>query len=71
MSLKVNKVEIYKEIGGELNIPPTEVEKVVKSQFKLVAEVMKEGKFRPIRLPYFGVFFVRPGRIPYLTRKDV
>ena len=29
---------------------------------------MKKGKFESVRLPYFGKFSVKPGRVKHITK---
>ena len=60
------KKELIQLIATEYGLPLQEVEKIVSSQFKLVAKTMAEGKFEAIRLPFFGVFKAKPGRIKSL-----
>jgi hypothetical protein len=38
-------------------------------QFKFVAEIMKEPGFQSIRLPYFGKFHAKKGRIAHINEK--
>jgi|TARA_R100000030_G_scaffold98550_1_gene88644 nucleoid DNA-binding protein len=45
------------------------VEAIVTSQFKHVAKVMSSGKFESVRLPYFGKFSVKKGRVKYINRE--
>ena len=61
------KKELIRILATKYNLPLKEVEKVVNSQFKLAAKTMSEGKFEAIRLPSFGVFKVKPGRLKYLN----
>ena len=58
--------EIINAISAEFNVPPHIVEKIVKSQFRYVAQVMREKTLEPIRLQYLGVFAVKPNRLKYL-----
>ena len=37
-------------------------------QFKFVSSIIDEGKFKTIRLPYFGKFHVNKNRLKYLTK---
>lgn len=48
-------------------MPLQTINKIVSHQFKYVSEIIKEGNFDTIRLPYFGKFSVNPKRVKYLT----
>ena len=63
---KVNRDEIYAEIAKKLNVPKEEVKKAVKHQFWYVHNVIKEGNYESVRLPYFGIFKVNPNRLDIL-----
>jgi len=77
MLKKKGKAELIQILATEHSLPLEEIEKMVSSQFKLVRDTMKEGKFEAVRLPFFGVFKAKPGRIAsvqgrklrYATRK--
>jgi nucleoid DNA-binding protein len=60
---------IIQKLATKYNLPLGVVEKAVFHQFKYVTEVMKEGKFEAVRLPYFGKFWAKKGRIKHLNRK--
>jgi nucleoid DNA-binding protein len=64
---KVDKAEIYKQIADETGISKDKVKDAVKQQFWAVHKVMKEDNSDAIRLPYFGIFKVKPGREDYLN----
>jgi nucleoid DNA-binding protein len=48
-------------------LPLKEVKKIIKSQFKCVSQTMAEGKFESVRLPKFGIFRVKPGRLKHIN----
>jgi len=56
-------LEIYKELAKEFKLPEKVIEEVCRSQFDYVAEVIKEGKYEPVRLHFLGLFFVKPERV--------
>ena len=58
---------IYK-LANKYNLPLNKIEEIVNYQFKYVTDVMKKGEFNSIRLPYFGKFSVKKGRIAYITK---
>lgn len=59
--------KIVQLLATEYELPLKEVDKIRKSQFKCVRDTMAKGNFDPIRLPKFGIFRVKPGRIKYVT----
>ena len=61
--------KIIEELSIKYNLPKPIIEKVVRDQFKFTAEVIAKGEFRPMRLPYLGVFGVKPGRLEKLNKK--
>jgi nucleoid DNA-binding protein len=61
------KKKLIQVLATKYDLPLNEVEKIVNSQFKLVAKTMSEGKFEAIRLPFFGVFRVNKNRVKYIT----
>lgn len=63
---KVNKDKIYQDIADKLNITEKQVKKAVEHQFQFVHNTIKEGNFDAVRLPYFGVFKVKPRRLEHL-----
>lgn len=54
------------KVAAELNLDPELVEKVVRSQFKFVKDVMESGNMQSVMLPYFGKFAVKESRLKYL-----
>jgi nucleoid DNA-binding protein len=60
---------IIQKLATKYNLPLQKVEEIVFYQFKYVTDVMKEGKFAAIRLPYFGAFSAKSERIAYLNEK--
>jgi len=61
--------KIIEEISIKYNLPRLTVEKIVKDQFRYTASIMAKGDFTPVRLPYLGVFGVKPGRLEKLNNK--
>jgi len=60
---------IYNELSKEFNLPPHIVERIVKSQFRYVAHIMRSKTLEPIRLHHLGVFAIKPNRLKYLIEK--
>lgn len=59
--------EIIKKLAVELNIDDLELlEKVVRSQFKFVKDVIESGEQESVHLTYFGKFAIKPNRLKYL-----
>lgn len=63
------KKEIIQILATKHNLPLSQVEAVIDYQFTYVSKTMKEGKFESIRLPKFGKFSVKPGRLKYIQKK--
>ena len=61
------KSKIIQVLATEHGLSLKEVEKIVNSQFKCVADTMREKEFDSVRLLKFGVFRVIPGRVKYVT----
>ena len=62
---------IIQKLATKYNLPLNKVEEAVFYQFKYVSEVIKTGKFEPVRLPYLGKFHVLPGRLKHLNNGEV
>lgn len=58
--------ELIKEISGKLDIDEEVVEKVVRSQFRFVRDVMEAGEKDSVMIHYFGKFAVKPNRFKFL-----
>ena len=63
------KSELIDQLARKYNIPQHEVTKAVEYQFKYTAGIIRKGNFEAVRLPYFGVFRVHPGRVKHLNKK--
>jgi len=68
MSTKKEK-KIIIQLATKHNLSLHAIEDVVFHQFKFVAEIMKQPDFQMIRLPYFGKFHAKKGRIAHLNEK--
>lgn len=66
-----NLDRLYAKIAKEHGIPIKEVKKVFKSQFSLAYKTIGLFKDIAIRLPYIGVFRVKPGRRKYLDSLEI
>lgn len=62
--------KIIAKIAGENNLDYDLVEKVIKSQFKFVADTMSEGNFESVMLHHLGKFAVKPKRLEKF-QKDI
>lgn len=62
--------QIAKDISYEENVYPHVAEEIIKSQFKLVADVMIEGSTRPVRLRHLGVFVAKKRFREFSTLKE-
>ena len=65
-----NKEEIIYMLATKYNLPIKTITEIVNYQFKYVTKIMTEGNFEPIRLPYFGKFSVKAGRLKYIKSKN-
>ena len=66
-TLKMSKRLIIYKLANKYNLPLQKIEEIINFQFKYVTEVMKEGNFDSVRLPYFGKFSANKHRIKYIT----
>jgi nucleoid DNA-binding protein len=60
--------EIIYFLANKYDLPLQEVKSMVDSQFKFIKEIIEEGEFDTIRLPYFGKFTVDLGRVKHINR---
>lgn len=58
--------DIVNKVAKQLNIDEEIVNKVVRSQFKFVKDVIESGEMQSIHLAYFGKFAIKPNRLKYL-----
>jgi len=59
--------KIIQILATKHELPLKEVNRIVNSQFKCVAETMREGDFEKVRLPKFGSFRAKKLRIKHVT----
>ena len=57
---------ILQKLSMKYNLPINKIEEIVFYQFKYAANIIREGKFESIRIPYFGKFTAHPTRVRYL-----
>ena len=65
---KGNKKEIIYTLANKYNISLNAADKIISSQFKFIAKVMKQGNFDTIKLPYFGKFTVNKKRVEHINK---
>jgi nucleoid DNA-binding protein len=63
-----DKREIIHYLANKYNLPLSKIEEMVNHQFKVVSDVMGEGEFSTVRIPYFGKFSVNPNRVKHINR---
>lgn len=63
---KADKNAIAETVSDKMDVSTDKVLEAVQFQFLYVAQVMKAGDFRSVRLPYFGIFNVKEGRVEAL-----
>jgi len=61
---------ILQRLATKYDLPIQKIEEAVYYQFKYVHNVMKEGNFESIRLPYLGKFHVLESRLKYLQNHE-
>lgn len=61
--------KIIDKLAEKYKLPKPIIEKIISSQFKFVADTMASGEMTPVRLPYLGVFAVKPNRLKKLNEK--
>lgn len=66
MTVKVLAENIAKETG----LDPDIVEKVIRSEFKLVRDEIRSGDWNPVKLQYLGKFAVKPNRMKYVEEYE-
>lgn len=64
----MSKDLIIYRLANKYNLPLSKVEEIINYQFKYVSDVMKKGEFESVRLPYFGKFSVKPGRLKHMNK---
>lgn len=60
--------QIISDIAKKLEIDEDVVNKVVRSQFKFVKDVMESGNMDSIHLSYFGKIAVKPNRLTHMSK---
>ena len=66
----MSKKTIIQQLATKYNLPLQTVEQIINYQFKFVSDVIKQGNFQSIRLPYFGKFHVNKNRLKYIQEKS-
>jgi nucleoid DNA-binding protein len=66
-----NKDEIIHILATKYNLSIKTVTEIVNHQFKYVNKTIAKGDFKAVRLPYFGKFSVKAGRLKYIQNKNV
>ncbi len=68
-----NLDKIYGEIATEMGLSKKDVRSIAESQFVFVANTIREKELNDVRLQFFGLFKVKPGRLQHLSEgsKDI
>lgn len=66
----MNQKILIQKLATKYNLPLHKVEEAVYYQFKYTHNVMKEGKFEAVRLPFLGKFHVLESRLKYLQKDE-
>jgi hypothetical protein len=56
-------------LASKYNLPISKVEEAVYHQFKYTSQIIRQGNFEAVRLPYLGKFHVNPGRLKHLNER--
>ncbi len=67
--MSTKQKEIIQRLATKHNLPLSKIESIINYQFKFVGEIIKKGKFKAVRLPYFGKFSVNKGRLQHIQDK--
>jgi len=65
--LQMSKELIIYKLANKYNLPLKKIEEITNYQFKYTANIIKNGNFESVRLPYFGKFSVNENRVKYIT----
>jgi|TARA_R110002072_G_scaffold80226_2_gene184528 hypothetical protein len=52
-------------------MPLSKIKEIVEYQFKFASKIIKEGEFKCVRLPYFGKFSAKKGRIKHIQNGSI
>ena len=63
--------EIYKEIAVDRGMDKESVKDVCTSMFEFVAHTIEKGDYEAVRLPYFGIWRVKPERVEKLKERGL
>ena len=66
MTVKV----LAEELSNELGLDAELIERVIKSEFKLVRDEMRSGDWNGVKLQYLGKFAVKPNRMKYVIKYE-
>lgn len=65
----MDEKSIIQKLASKYNLPISKVEEAVYYQFKFTSQVIRDGEFKAVRLPYLGKFHVKPGRLKHLNER--
>jgi len=65
-----NLEKIYQEVATEMGLSKKDVRSIAESQFVFVADTMREKELKDVRLQFFGLFKVKPGRLQHLSKNS-
>ena len=57
--------KIIKKLAKKHNLSEFKVDLIVKSQFKLLKDIVESGNFESMRLKHIGMFTVKKNRFKY------
>lgn len=63
--------KLYRDIAPQVGLPVSEVERICRWQFLIVAEEMGSGNYTPVRCPFLGSFSPLEDRVEKKKEKDI
>lgn len=54
---------IIEKIARKMNLDSEIIERIVRSEFRFVAETMQQGTFESVHLHYWGKYAIKPNAI--------
>jgi len=68
---EIDKEALIEDIARKHGIDKEQAKKAIYSQFRHVKHVFEKAKYNAIRLPYFGIFKVKPKRYEHLKDQGI
>lgn len=65
------KESLIQKLATDHQMPLSKIKEIVEYQFKFASKIIKEGEFKCVRLPYFGKFSAKKGRIKHIQNGSI